>query len=196
MIEIIQKQVGPISLQVVEIFYEAEERFSLPSSFSNSNDSCGHYCDVEKRVVQLFCPNKTISFCFLAQIAYSLVWLYKRLLLLSHFSRVRLCVTPQTAATRLPCPWDSPGKNTGEGCCFLLQCMKVKVKSLSCVRLLATPWTATYQAPPSMGFSGQSTGVGCHCLRKLQTPADNFFRVQRRMTWKIMVTQGEISPFF
>ena len=26
-------------------------------------------------------------------------------------------------------PWDSPGKNTGECCHFLLQCMKVKVKS-------------------------------------------------------------------
>ena len=28
--------------------------------------------------------------------------------------------------TGLPCPWDSPGKNTGVGCHFLLQCMKVK----------------------------------------------------------------------
>ena len=28
--------------------------------------------------------------------------------------------------TRLPCTWDSPGKNTGVGCHFLLQCMKVK----------------------------------------------------------------------
>ena len=28
--------------------------------------------------------------------------------------------------TRLPCPQDSPGKNTGVGCHFLLQCMKVK----------------------------------------------------------------------
>ena len=28
--------------------------------------------------------------------------------------------------TRLPCPRDSPGKNTGVGCHFLLQCMKVK----------------------------------------------------------------------
>ena len=28
--------------------------------------------------------------------------------------------------TRLPHPWDSPGKNTGVGCHFLLQCMKVK----------------------------------------------------------------------
>ena len=29
----------------------------------------------------------------------------------------------------LPCPWDSPGKNTGVGCHFLLQCMKVKSES-------------------------------------------------------------------
>ena len=28
-----------------------------------------------------------------------------------------------------PCPWDSPGKNTGESCHFLLQCMKVKSES-------------------------------------------------------------------
>ena len=51
------------------------------------------------------------------------------LLLLSRFSRVRLCTTPQTAATRLPRPWDSPGKNTGVGCHFLLQRMKVKSES-------------------------------------------------------------------
>ena len=31
--------------------------------------------------------------------------------------------------TRLPHPWDSPGKNTGMGCHFLLQCMKVKRES-------------------------------------------------------------------
>ena len=31
--------------------------------------------------------------------------------------------------TRLPCPWDPPGKNTGVGCHFLLQCMKVKSES-------------------------------------------------------------------
>ena len=28
--------------------------------------------------------------------------------------------------TGLPCPWDSPGKNTGVGCHFLLQSIKVK----------------------------------------------------------------------
>ena len=31
--------------------------------------------------------------------------------------------------TRLPRPWDSPGKNTGVACHFLLQCMKVKSES-------------------------------------------------------------------
>jgi len=31
--------------------------------------------------------------------------------------------------TRLPCPWDSPGKNTRVDCHFLLQCIKVKSES-------------------------------------------------------------------
>ena len=51
------------------------------------------------------------------------------LLLLSRFSRVRLCATPETAAHQAPCPWDSPGKNSGVGCHFLLQCRKVKSES-------------------------------------------------------------------
>ena len=40
--------------------------------------------------------------------------------------------------TRLPNPWDSPGKNTGVGCHFLLQRMKVKSESAvaqSCLTL-------------------------------------------------------------
>ena len=62
--------------------------------------------------------------------------------------------------SRLPHPWDSQDKNTGVGCHFLLQCMKVKVKSPSHVWLLATPWTATQQAPQSMGFSRQEYWIG------------------------------------
>ena len=84
-------------------------------------------------------------------------------MLLSHFSRVQLCATPQTAAPGSPIPGILQAR-TGVGCHFLLQCMKVKVKSLSCVWLLATPWTAAYQAPPSMGFSRQEywRGVPYH----------------------------------
>ena len=62
--------------------------------------------------------------------------------------------------TRLPGPWDSPGKNTEVGCHFLLQCMKVKVKSLSRVQFLGTPWTVAHQAPPSMVFSRQEYWSG------------------------------------
>ena len=47
--------------------------------------------------------------------------------LLCRFSRVRLRARRQP--TRLPRPWDSPGKNTGVGCHFLLQRMKVKSDS-------------------------------------------------------------------
>ena len=57
-----------------------------------------------------------------------LYFLLLLLLLLSHF-RVWLfsCVRPhRRQPTRLPHPWDSPGKNTGVGCHFLLQCVEVK----------------------------------------------------------------------
>ena len=61
--------------------------------------------------------------------------------------------------TRLPSPWDSPGKNTGVGCHFLLQCMKVKSES-EVVHVRPLAWTAAYQAPPSMGFSRQEYWSG------------------------------------
>ena len=46
----------------------------------------------------------------------------------SHQSCPTLC-DPIDGSTRLHHPWDSPGKNTGVGCHFLLQCMKVKSES-------------------------------------------------------------------
>ena len=51
------------------------------------------------------------------------------LLLLSRFSCVQLYRPHRRQPTRLPRPWDSPGKNTEGGCHFLLQCMKVKSES-------------------------------------------------------------------
>ena len=64
--------------------------------------------------------------------------------------------------TRLPRPWDSPGKNTGVGCHFLLQHMKVKSQSevTQSYPTLSDPWTAAYQAPLSMGFSRQEYWSG------------------------------------
>ena len=48
--------------------------------------------------------------------------------------------------TRLPCPWDSPGKNTGVGCHFLLQCMKVKSES-EVAQLLSPPSPFLWPVP-------------------------------------------------
>ena len=51
------------------------------------------------------------------------------LLLLSYFSRVQLCVTPQMAAYQAPPSLGFSRQDTGVGCHFLLQCMKVKSES-------------------------------------------------------------------
>ena len=61
-----------------------------------------------------------------------------------------------------PVPGILQAKNTGVGCHFLLQCMKVKSESevAQLCLTLATPWTAAYQAPQSMGFSRQKYWSG------------------------------------
>ena len=78
--------------------------------------------------------------------------------------------------TRLPRPWDSPGKNTGVGCHFLPQCMKVKSESevASVVSDSSRPpWTAVYQAPPSMGFSKQEYWKGV----SLPSPISHYWAI-------------------
>ena len=68
--------------------------------------------------------------------------------------------------TRLPHPWDSPGKNTGVGCHFLLQCMKVKSESevaQSCPTL-CDPIDGSLPGSPVPGILQARTTVGCHFL--------------------------------
>ena len=54
---------------------------------------------------------KIFFFCWVTLVVSDSVWPHRR------------------QPTRLPHPWDSPAKNTGVGCHFLLQCMKVKSES-------------------------------------------------------------------
>ena len=99
--------------------------------------------------------------------------------------------------TRLPCPWDSPGKNTGVGCHFLLQFMKVKSESevaqsdpqrphgLQPTRLLC-PWD----------FPGKSTGVGCHCLLRYTlwaSPKLDLLSAPDFILFVPMITQGRVN---
>ena len=70
---------------------------------------------------------------------------------------------------RLPHPWDSPGKNTGVGCHFLLQCMKMKSESevaQSCLTQRPHGLQLT-RLLRLWDFPGKSTGVGCHRLLHL-----------------------------
>ena len=90
----------------------------------------------------------------------------KQLLLLSHFSRVRLCATPETAAHQAHLslgfsmqehwsglPFPSPMNESGWkwSCSFVSDSQRPH--GLQPTRLLH-PWD----------FPGKSTGVGCHCL--------------------------------
>ena len=79
------------------------------------------------------------------------------LLLLSCFSRVRLCNPIDGSPPGSPVPGILQARTLEWGAISFSNAWKwkVKVKSLSCVWLLATPWTAAYQAPPSMGVSRQ-----------------------------------------
>ena len=94
------------------------------------------------------------------------------LLLLSRFSHVWLCGPHRRQPTRLPRPWDSPGRNTGVGCHFLLQCMKVKSESeiaQSCLTLQQPLGLQPTRLLP-WDFPGKSTGVGCHYLLHWNLP--------------------------
>ena len=55
--------------------------------------------------------------------------------------------------TRLPRPWDSPGKNTGVGCYFLLQCMKVKSER-EVAQLCPTLCDSMGHSPPGSSVHG------------------------------------------
>ena len=55
--------------------------------------------------------------------------------------------------TRLPRPWDFPGKNTGVGCHFLLQCMKVKSES-EVAQSCPTPSDPMDCSPPGSSVHG------------------------------------------
>ena len=66
---------------------------------------------------------------------------------------------------RLPRPWDSPGKNTGVGCHFLLQCMKVKSESESEVAqscpTLSDPMDCSLPGSSILQYSGLQNSMDC-----------------------------------
>ena len=116
-------------------------------------------------------------------------WLYSPccmlLLLLSHFSRVQLCVTPWMAAHQAPLSLGFSRQEHWSGLPFpssmhesakwshSVVSNSLGPRGLQPTRLLH-PWD----------FPGRSTGVGCHCL--LQSPQDN----PGQNEWKTNITVG------
>ena len=87
---------------------------------------------------------------------YCLVFSFKEpnLLLLSWFSRVWLCGPHRQQPTRLPRPWDSPGKNIGVGCHFLFLVFPILLFSSislhwslrkALLSLLVTLWNSAFK---------------------------------------------------
>ena len=75
------------------------------------------------------------------------------MLLLSHLV-VSNSVQPHGwRLTRLPRPWDSPGKNSEVGCHFLLQCVKVKSEN-EVAQLCPTPSDPIDCSPPGSSVHG------------------------------------------
>ena len=82
------------------------------------------------------------------------------LLLLSCFSHVRLCVTPQMAAHQAPPSLEFSRQEHWSGLPFPSPMDACRLSRFSRVRLCATPWTAAHQASLSMRFSRQEYWSG------------------------------------
>ena len=87
---------------------------------------------------------------------------------------------------RLPRPWDSPGKNAGVGCHFLLQCMKVKSESEG------TQLCPTLSDPMDCSLPGSSIH-GIFQARVLEWGAIAFSEMLTRLPQVIISNYTQIS---
>ena len=85
------------------------------------------------------------------------------LLLLSRFSRVWLCATPQTAAHQAPPSLGFSRQEYWSGLPFPSPMNACVLSRFNRVRLCVTPWRALHQAPLSTGFSRQEYWSGLPC---------------------------------
>ena len=100
----------------------------LDCGMRHRNESrTGRHCLEDQRQTQDFwSQQKQAHLDFQAHLGSWLKQWLLLLLLLSRFSHVDSVRPQRQQPNRLLCPWNSPGKNTGVGCHFLLQRMKVK----------------------------------------------------------------------
>ena len=96
---------------------------------------------------------------------------------------------------RLLCPWDSPGKDTGAGCHFLLQCRKVKSESevaQSCPTQRPHGLQPTRLLSPQ-DFPGKSAGVGCHRLLRVLVATRVFLLLKTSLCSQCTVRSNKLK---
>ena len=108
------------------------------------------------------------------------------LLLLSRFSRVRLCDLIDGSPPGSPVPGILQARTLEWVAISFSNSWKWKVKLLSHVRLLVIPWTVAHQAPPSMGFSRQEYWSGVPLpsparIYQITVDCDRSHEIKRRL---------------
>ena len=93
--------------------------------------------------------------------------------------------------TRLPCPWDSPGKNTGVGCRALLQGIFPTQGSNLC--LLTSPVLAGRFFTTSTTWEAWDIIISCNRLHGLKKNRNLFSYSSGGWTYKIKVLEGLVS---
>ena len=88
--------------------------------------------------------------------------------------------------TRLPRPWDSPGKNTGVGCHFLLQCVTLKSES-------EVPQSCPTLSDPMDGSPPGSSAHGIFQARVLEWGAIAFSKFTFKECQKVQVVQNRLT---
>ena len=97
--------------------------------------------------------------------------------------------------TRLRCPWDSPGKNTGVGCHFLLQCMKVKSESevIQSCPTLSDFMECSLPGSSVHGIFQARAGVECLCL--LRQPSLSSHKCTEIKSWAFGMGTLTLRPW-
>ena len=115
------------------------------------------------------------------------------LLLLSRFSHVRLCATPQTAAHQAPPSLGFSRQEHWSGLPFPSPMHGSESEVAQWYLTLLTPWTAAYQTLPSMGFSRQKYWSGVPSAKKKKKGGEDMYIVANSRK-SLRIFKGEIFP--
>ena len=123
------------------------------------------------------------------------LWL---LLLLSHFSRVRLCATPKTAAHQASLSLGFSRQGHWSGLPFPSPMHESEKRKQSCSVMSNSSWPHEQQPTRLLhpwDSPGESTGVGCHCLLQKAFKAKQKYRLTRNFLFVCFMLIYRTQPY-